>query len=423
MNLLKLSLSAAALAFLIAGCNPNGYVSLDEKADVSSVCQPKSTAWIRYTMDESRFDISEAEPKDLLTDDELDELSDEEEQALFEERLDNLSPEEEQDLLEKKRLVTEVLILGQEVTPEDDTGGDCLYLAQFDYEGSILLDQGDFVLEDATPLESGGYVLENPPADGETYRGLWTMSVLYDFIRQPELGILSRNGAKRTEYPLPENQPIPSLPRAPETANTTVEREIEFYREGSRLSFTVDGETKWFEEFGPIAQSLDPTVDEELTNFARMANVGLLVSQVRVIGFGSKGMTNYRTAKNFGGLMGGNLNVGISVSIDFNADATLDYQEFSDVPGLTLHGAQLVKVSPKGNGNMGGGQLLSLARAKREPAFFNADLDYSDTTIKQGFGHSGDIPVTPTDGDELIIAVEDVLVVDFRSVMPPDEGN
>ena len=122
------------------------------------------------------------------------------------------------------------------------------------------------------------------------------------------------------------------------------------------------------------------------------------------------------------GLMGGELTVDINFNSDLVADATLDYQGFSDVPGLTLDGPQLVNVSPHGDGHMAGTQLLSLAVTRSAPAFFSAELDYNDIVIKDGFGHSGDIPLVPEIGSPLLIPVDEALVVDFRGLLPLDQA-
>ncbi len=380
MNSHKIFMAGAALAIAVAGCNANGYADLNSKVDETRLCQENSTAWIRYNFD------GEGET-------------------------------------EEERLVTEVLILGQAVSGDDTTGADCLYLAQFDYEGSILLDQGRFVLDDATLVDelNEEYELENPPAEGESYRGTWSTSYLYDFIREPDKGILARRGAQRSPYPLPEGATPPSLPRVPVDEAQPLEREIEFYREGNRLRFIVDGNAKWFEEFGPLADSLDPNDPDQLTYFVRMANIGLLVSQVRVIGFGASGMTGYSQAKDFAGLMTGNLNVGINVKLG-KVNATLDYAEFSDIPGLNLDGAQLVNVSWSGDGNMDGSQALALSQNGDVP-FFVADIDYGDTTVKDGFGDSGTIPMVTDTDDEFTFEVEEALIVDFRGMpgLEPDE--
>jgi hypothetical protein len=382
MNSHKIFMAGAVLAFAVAGCNANGYADLNSKIDETRLCQAKSTAWIRYSFS------GEGET-------------------------------------EEEQLVTEVLILGQAVSGDDKTGSDCLYLAQFDYEGSILLDQGRFVLEDATLVDpvTEEYELEDPPAEGEAYRGTWSTSYLYDFIREPDKGILARRGAQRSQYPLPAGQAPPSLPRMPVDEAQPLEREIEFSREGNRLSFTVDGNTKWFEEFGPLVDSLDPNDPEQLTYFVRMANLGLLVSQVRVIGFGASGMTGYSQPKDFAGLMTGNLNVGINVKLG-KVNATLDYGDFSDIPGLNLHGAQLVNVNWSGDGSMDGSQALELSENGQLP-FFVASIDYGDTTVKDGFGDSGTIPMVTDTDEEFTFEVEDSLIVDFRGMpgFEPDEGS
>jgi hypothetical protein len=341
-----------------------GALGCDSSESEPRACQPRSSAWIRHAL------IAEGET-------------------------------------EEERMVTELLILGHTASSDDETETDCLLLAQLDYEGSTLLDAGEFVLD-------GGL-----PAEGEPYRGTWSTSYLYDFIREPDAAILARRGAQRSAYPLPAGQMPPSLPRLPQYEPHPVDREIEFYREGNRLSFTVEGNSKWFEELGPLAASLDPEDPEQLSHLARLSNLGLLVSQVRLIGLSSltafRGPGEWKNA----GLLSGYLSPGVTTKLGASY-ITLDYQHFSDIPGLRLHGAQLVNASWTGDGQMGGSQLLELSMGDEGEPFASAQIEYGDVVVKSGFADSGAITVT-VDGQERELDVEDAFVVDFRGLMPFDQ--
>ncbi len=367
MNIRKASAVVLLWSFITLGCdsNPSGYSTHPDRFDEVTVCSPRSTGWIRHAL------IGEGET-------------------------------------EEEQLVTQILILGHSASPDDETGADCLYLAQLDYEGSVLLYQGRFALED----------LANPATEGAPHRGTWTVSYLYDFIREPDKSILARRGARRSPYPLPEGQVPPSLPRLPMADEAQrPEREIAFYREGNRLSFTVDGETEWFEELGPLLSSVDPGAPGQLEYLVRAANLGLLVSQVRVIGFGAAGITGYRAAKDFAGLTSGILNVGVDLTTEF--DAELDYQGFSDIPGLTLDGPQLVDLSPNGDGQMNGSQLVELSMDGKSEPFVAAEIDYSGIVIKEGFGAAGTLLVASSD-EVYGVDATDALVVDFRGLLAFD---
>jgi hypothetical protein len=144
-----------------------------------------------------------------------------------------------------------------------------------------------------------------------------------------------------------------------------------------------------------------------------------LTSQVRLIGFGASGMTGYSQAKDFAGLMSGNLRVGIQVKLG-KIEATLAYEDFSDIPGLSIDGPQVVAVSWAGDGSMAGSQLVSFAIDPGSEPFLTAEVDYSDALVEQGFGSDGTLSLT-TDAGTYSVNVADALVVDFRGLLPLDE--
>lgn len=339
----------ALLLSTLCACSGEGYYEPGERIDEPARCQARSTAWLRHTLDPSRGDT------------------------------------------EEEQLLTEVLILGHEVTSQDDTNPGCLYLASYDYEGSVVLEQGEFVL-----------FTSETAAEGLAHRGEWTGSFIYEFIREPEAPLLVRMGATRREL-----VPIAS-------------RMVEFERAGDGLILTVEGERKEFHELAPLAAMLDWEDSSERRYLLRMLNLGLLTSQVRWLGFGSSDMTAYRSPKTFSGLLSGTVDVNVSVSIDFNASAALNYQKYSDIPGLTLSGPQRVQISAAGDGFMAGSQHIRFALDPNSEPFFDAEVDYSDILVEHGFGSAGSITVSTASGDYTENA-GDVLVVDFRGLLPFDE--
>lgn len=288
---------------------------------------------------------------------------------------------------EEDQLFTEVLILGHGMTDDDPATVGCMYLVGLTRPGSALMDQGLFQFD----------------GSGMT-KGTWTVDYGYDFTRQPGTSLLERNGSFRIEVLPPE------------------QRSIELIRRDDQLVLTVNGESKTFESLTAIAESLDVRDPNELRYFVRLLNVGLLTSQIRVLGFGGPGMRSYTEPANFAGLVSGEagrLFVGVDVSIG-NVNATLDYQEFSDIPGMTLSGPQLVNTNWQGDGNMGGTQSVSFASDLSSPPFFTAEADYSDTVIESGFGSTG-VVYLDAEGITYEVPVEEALIVDFRGLFPMNQ--
>ena len=106
--------------------------------------------------------------------------------------------------------------------------------------------------------------------------------------------------------------------------------------------------------------ALDPATEAGAACAFQVANLAVLSSQVRVLGFNSGGMTQYLTAASFGGLLEGQ--VGVRVTNLLAPLATLSYQGFSDLTGVVLSGDQLTKTNLSGNGFIYGTLGFRLAR-------------------------------------------------------------
>ncbi len=161
--------------------------------------------------------------------------------------------------------------------------------------------------------------------------------------------------------------------------------------------------------------ALDPATEAGAACAFQVANLAVLSSQVRVLGFNSGGMTQYLTEAAFGGLLEGQL--GVRVTNLLAPLATLSYQGFSDLTGVVLSGDQLTKTNLSGNGFMSGTVGFRLARrgptgsaalpdAVGELTYGQPDGTGDSVRITNGTATSGAYLVTLTGGGTARIPVD-----------------
>ncbi len=107
------------------------------------------------------------------------------------------------------------------------------------------------------------------------------------------------------------------------------------------------------------------TADDAACAF-HVANLAVLSSQVRIVGFGSAGMTQYKTPASFKGTMAGSVNVAVSGFTSIDTDIT--YTQFSDFGGVRIDGTQSTHVDAGGDGSMSGIVTLAFFPQPSPPA-------------------------------------------------------
>jgi hypothetical protein len=89
-----------------------------------------------------------------------------------------------------------------------------------------------------------------------------------------------------------------------------------------------------------------------------VANVGIRSSEVRIIGFGGPGMTQYQTPATYVGIVGGTLRVAEEGFL--NSTTTITYAAFEDLGGARVDGPQMTRADSSGDGHMSGTLTISL---------------------------------------------------------------
>jgi hypothetical protein len=119
-----------------------------------------------------------------------------------------------------------------------------------------------------------------------------------------------------------------------------------------------------------------------------LANLAVLSSQVRIIGFGSAGMTQYQTAATFRGTLTGDVLVSVHGSL--SATTNITYSNFADFVGVRIDGTQTTHVNAGGNGSMSGVVTFALTPqvggAATQPPEIDGSIDYGADAIQISSG-------------------------------------
>jgi hypothetical protein len=124
----------------------------------------------------------------------------------------------------------------------------------------------------------------------------------------------------------------------------------------------------------------------------QVANLAVLSSQVRILGFGGALMAQYKTAASFLGTASGHVEVDVSGFTSTTTDIT--YSGFSDFAGVTIDGTQTTHVNSGGDGSMSGTVTFTFAPPAPAPPVDGA-ISYGTDAIQISGG-------SPTGGNYLV---------------------
>ena len=259
----------------------------------------------------------------------------------------------------------------------------CMNLAKIHRDGTLDLLEGSFL------------------ADGQG-GGIWEVPQMYEFVHEAGVRILNRRGSETFQLDPREIY------------------DVEIRSTVSGLTLSLDGSERHYQNLMDVLSGIDRTSVAGATVMGQVLNVGLLVSQVRVRGFGGAGMTEYiQTPKDFRGLVSGVINVSGVIGAG-NVKMTVDYQGFSDFTGMSLTGPQIGDVSWAGDGHMRGFSDFVIQLDPLDPSdTLVGHFDYEGATIRDGFGQGGYGTMT-LNGMDFPVPVDEALVTDLRSILPLD---
>jgi len=254
---------------------------------------------------------------------------------------------------------------------------------------------GTVAHDGSTTFEFGSYTLD---ADGN---GVAVRAVEYVRTHQPELGILSRDGAVRTDLPDP------------------LADNLAIVAAGSKIRVTLDDTAMLMTSLGEVIESLDVTTQAGVDDVFRVYNLPLLTSQSRLLGFGSGAMTQYIGANaEFGGIIRNRFRVNVESLLSPNTLIT--YFQFEDLTGITIDGEQKTNVDFSGDGQMDG-VLSFVMRGTGGPTDIahRGTIDYAPLIVKDGLAGGGHY-IVAIDGVATPYTVSYQLQtnMDLRAVLP-----
>ncbi len=166
----------------------------------------------------------------------------------------------------------------------------------------------------------------------------------YTLPEESSVSILSRRGAWREEVK--------------RTLRLTVTREA-----GRLLVAGDPGLEGTYVALGEALGHLGTATARDAACAFQIANLGIRSSEIRIIGFGGPGMTQYQGAETFVGTVAGSLRVSMS---GFTHNTTrIEYSAFEDLGGVRVQGPQVTDANSGGDGHMSG--VLTFALAPRAP--------------------------------------------------------
>lgn len=259
--------------------------------------------------------------------------------------------------------------------------------------------------DSSTRYEYGGYTVA---ANGT---GTLSVATTYVFDYVATGPILDRKGSKREVHAPPLDVPL--------TLRAS----------GAGLEVTMNGVTGRYTNLYDVVASVDITTQEGAEDLFRLVNLPLFTSQVRLLGFGGGGMTQYISAPGrFVGLarpeaeLANHFTVRVQSFTSPNTD--IEFVMFEDLSGIVVEGLQETDVSISGNGSMHGVLSFSM-RDGPDPVSdvaLRGTIDYADMKIGNGVASGGTYELALTSPSEVTFTVPYTLAsdVDLRRLLPED---
>lgn len=209
------------------------------------------------------------------------------------------------------------------------------------------------------------------------------------------------------EYTLPDESSVPILSRRgayrEDVARTL---RLTVARDAGRLIVEGDaGLAGTYVALGEALGRLGSATERDAACTFQIANLGIRSSEVRIIGFGGPGMTQYQQAETYIGTVAGSLRV--SMSGFLHNTTTIEYAAFEDLGGVRVSGPQITNADSSGDGRMSGVLAFALAPLALDgspAAPITGTIDYGgagnpDDAVQISSGNAtGGVYVTSIDG-------------------------
>ncbi len=229
--------------------------------------------------------------------------------------------------------------------------------------------------------------LEAPVAagtEGHTAQGVWqehggtmflTVNVEYTLLDESSVGTTQRRGAFRKDG-------LSRLIR------------LDVAQGGGQLRIAGDpGYAGTYLRLAEALSTLGSATPDDAACAFHVANLLVMTSQVRVVGFGGPGMLQYRNGQDFEGTVAGTLSVQMNGGL-LAPDVRIGFRGLVDFPGVQLDGDQLTHTDSGGTGKTEGTLLFTFRPAPGGTAAapVTGSLRY-DLVITDGVARGGEYTV------------------------------
>jgi hypothetical protein len=203
------------------------------------------------------------------------------------------------------------------------------------------------------------------------------------------------------DYEMPDERGEGLLDRAGSVRNSVDETiPLSAVRSGDTLTLT--GNTDWAGDYVLLTDALGTlgtaTAGDAACAFL-VANLAVMTSEVRIIGFGGPGMLQYSSPFTYVGTLSGGVRVALAGGL-FSPVTTITYSDFSDFSGVSIDGDQITYANSGGNGHLQGtvnftfSPTLSGAPAPQ----VTGSIGYDAIEISNGYVSGGDYAVSMAGG-------------------------
>jgi len=201
-------------------------------------------------------------------------------------------------------------------------------------------------------------VLQTPVSAGVSARALQG-----DFTEDPASSAATFTA--RREYLLADERDKPLLGRTGATRRD-VNRvaHVGFERSGGGL--VVSGDDELAGAYRPLAEAiaqLGAATERDAACGFQVANLGIRATQVRIIGFGGPGMTQYQNKATYNATVSGSFTVELEGFLDNRT--TIRFADVVELTGVRLDGPQITEADSSGDGRMSG--VLAFVLSPRGP--------------------------------------------------------
>lgn len=243
--------------------------------------------------------------------------------------------------------------------------------------------------DSATHFEFGTFA-------GDATGGTFTYTAEYDFRYQPETPLLQRQGSRRTDH------------------EPGIDIAIATTLDGPELLLTYAGTEHRYRSMLDVIDAVDADTQEGAEDLFRLYNLPLFTSQVRILGFGSSGMTQYL---NQTAVFAGTIENYLTVRVEdiFNPKTDIFYIDFMDLTGIAHDGLIHADVGLSGSGKNAGEVAF---RMDGNTARIRGVVNYEDLEIERGVAGGGTYTMTVDGAGSYVLSYTFAADIDLRNLLP-----